>query len=59
MKASLTITDVTGRVVKVYEGVYPKGLTQVQVRDVESKGLLYYQLLTEDGLLVKKMIQVE
>ena len=51
--------DVTGRVVQQYQATYTKGYHEIKVRELEGKGMYYYQLKTSDSLLTKKMIVVE
>ena len=61
MSASLTVYDVTGKVLKVVEGDYNKGYNQIGMKksDLKVSGLLYYQLDTEAYTATKKMIVVE
>ncbi len=59
--ASVTIYDVTGKVVRVIEGDYDKGYNEIKVsnRDLGASGVLYYQLESGDFTATKKMILVE
>jgi hypothetical protein len=61
MSATLTIYDVTGKVLKVVEGDYTKGYNQVSIKraDLKVNGVLYYQLDTEAFTATKKMIVIE
>ncbi len=61
MSASLTVYDVTGKVLKVVEGDYSKGYNQIGMKksDLKVSGVLYYQLDTEAYTATKKMIVVE
>jgi hypothetical protein len=61
MSATLTIYDVTGKVMKVVEGDYTKGYNQVSIKrtDLKVNGVLYYQLDTEAFTATKKMIVIE
>jgi hypothetical protein len=61
MSATLTIYDVTGKVLKVVEGDYTKGYNQVSLKrgDLKVNGVLYYQLDTEAFTATKKMIVIE
>ena len=58
MSATLTVYDVTGKVLKVVEGDYVKGYNQVSLKksDLKVAGVLYYQLDTEAFTATKKMI---
>ncbi len=59
--ASVTIYDVTGKVVRVIEGDYDKGYNEIKVsnRDLGASGVLYYQLESGDFTATKKMIIIE
>ncbi len=59
--ATLTIMDVSGRVLKSIEGDYTKGYNEVTINRSElgAAGVLYYQLDTEDHTATRKMIVVE
>ena len=58
--ATLTISNVEGRILKVVKGAYAKGLNTVTVNraDLEA-GVLFYQIDTPTHSAVKKMIVVE
>ena len=60
-KATLTITDVTGRVVWKYTDEFDKGTQSIVIseRDINATGLLYYTLEAGDFSAVKKMIIIE
>lgn len=60
-KATLTITDVTGRVVWKYTDEFDKGTQSIIIseRDINATGLLYYTLEAGDFSAVKKMIIIE
>ncbi|MCB0704182.1 MAG: T9SS type A sorting domain-containing protein [Saprospiraceae bacterium] len=58
-EASLTIMDVSGRVLKVIESEYSKGLHEVEISNLQSSGLLYYRLDTPTHSATKKMIMIE
>jgi hypothetical protein len=60
MDASITIYDVTGKVLKYIEVVGDQGYNQVPVRsgDLSASGVLYYQLDTEGFTQTKKMVKV-
>ncbi len=59
--AKLTISDITGRVLKVIEGDFAAGYNQVTINrgELSSQGVLYYQLDTPTDSATKKMIAVE
>ncbi|RMF32101.1 MAG: T9SS C-terminal target domain-containing protein, partial [Bacteroidetes bacterium] len=59
--ATLTITDVSGRVLKVIEGDFAKGYNQVVVKrsELAGSGVLYYQLDTPTDTATRKMILVD
>jgi len=58
--ATLKITTVEGRVVKMVKGAFAKGLNTVTLNrsDLES-GILFYELSTSNNSAVKKMIIVD
>ncbi len=57
----LTVFDVAGKALKTIEGDYAKGYNAIQlnVEDLQSSGVLYYQLNTSFGSLTKKMMVIE
>ena len=59
--ASLTIYDVTGRVLKVVDGDFTKGYNEIAIKksDVNATGVLYYQLDSEEYTATKRMIVIE
>ncbi|MCB0622160.1 MAG: T9SS type A sorting domain-containing protein, partial [Saprospiraceae bacterium] len=56
--ATLTITDVSGKVVRVLEGEYSAGFHEVELRDLNATGLLYYQLSTPSYTATRRMIRL-
>jgi len=59
-EATLTLTNVEGRVIKVVKGAFAKGLNSVTFnRSDLDAGVLFYQLETAGNSAVKKMIVVE
>ena len=56
--ATLTVYDVTGKVIKTISGEYSKGYNEVQLRQSElnTKGVLYYQLDSEVLTATRKMV---
>ncbi len=61
MSATITVYDVTGKVLKIVEGDYAKGYNNVNLTrsDFKVNGVLYYQLDTEAFTATKKMIVIE
>ena len=59
--ATLSIYDVSGKVLKLIEGDYAKGYNQVSVirSELAGSGVLYYQLDTENDSATRKMIIVD
>ena len=57
----LTVYDVTGKVVRVYELKGQKGLNSYQISkgDLNATGLLYYQLDATNHTATKRMLVVE
>ena len=60
-KASLTIYDVNGAIVKEINDDYTKGYHEVEVnrKDFVGNGLLYYTLSSEFGTATRKMILID
>ncbi|MEM1322850.1 MAG: HYR domain-containing protein [Bacteroidota bacterium] len=56
--ARLSVMDVSGRVLKVYQGQYAKGYNEVSIQrdELPVEGVLFYQLDTPDATAVKKMV---
>ena len=54
--ATLTITDLTGRTLRVIQGDYDKGYHEIRITDLNYSGVLNYQLETADNKAVKRMI---
>jgi hypothetical protein len=59
--ATLTIFDMTGKVLKVVEGNYHKGNHDIHIRaqDLGGSGVLYYQMETNKFTSTKKMIIIQ
>jgi hypothetical protein len=59
--ATLTISDVTGRVLKSIRADYAKGFNQVTLKsgDLNATGVLYYTLEADEFTATKKMVIVE
>jgi len=56
--ATMTILDMSGKVVKVIKGEYDKGYNQIIIdgKAFTEHGMFYYQLATQNGVETKKMI---
>ena len=61
MNATITVFDVTGKVVKFIDGDFAKGLNNVIIKksDLPASGVMYYQLEAGDFRATKKMIIIE
>jgi hypothetical protein len=61
MNGSITVYDVSGRVLKVIEGSYAKGYNEEKLvrKDIAASGVMYYQFDSEKYSATKKMITVE
>ena len=59
--ATLSIYDVSGRLLKQIEGDYAKGYNEVSIakRDLQATGVVYYKLVTADFEKTMKMMIVE
>lgn len=59
--ATLTITDASGKVLKMMQGYFTAGYHQFMVerKDLPSTGMFFYQLKTADFQAVKKMVLVD
>ena len=60
-QATLTIMDVSGKVLKSIEGKYAAGYNEVTVnsRDLANGSLYYYQLSTRNHIATKKMVLIQ
>ena len=61
MDATLTVFDVTGKVVWSTEGSYTGGYNEIKVnrKDLAGSGVLYYRLDANDFTATKKMVIIE
>jgi hypothetical protein len=59
--ATLKITDVTGRVIRVINGDFDKGLNTITLNksDLNATGILYYQLDSEGHTATKRMVVIQ
>jgi hypothetical protein len=59
--ATLTVYDINGRVLKVMEDNYQAGYNELAISrsDLGVPGVMYYQLMTDNGTLTKTMILTE
>ena len=60
-QATITLYDVTGKVVRVINGDYAKGYNNVKITkdDLGTSGMIYYRLQSGDQMLSKHMIVIE
>jgi hypothetical protein len=59
-KATLTVSDVTGKVLKVVSGNFEAGYNEVRMNSKElAAGVLYYTLTTDNFTATRKMIIME
>jgi len=60
-KATLSVYDVTGKMLKVVEGDFAQGYHEVKLRgaDLKASGVLYYQLDTDTYTATKKMVVIK
>ncbi|WP_235296354.1 T9SS type A sorting domain-containing protein [Portibacter marinus] len=57
--ASLRVYDVTGKTLYSQSGTYAKGLNTIQVKNLGSTGVMYYQIESGEYTATKKMIVIE
>ena len=59
--ARLTITDVSGRVLKIVSAEYGKGYNQLNIEkaDLGAAGIIYYTLETSSETATRKMILID
>jgi hypothetical protein len=57
--ATLTITDVSGKVLRVVQNDYAKGYNEINVDNLAATGVLYYKLETANDTATRKMIIVK
>jgi hypothetical protein len=59
--ATLSLFDVTGKVLRVIQGDYTQGYNEVQLTksDLSATGMIYYKLQTQDHTATRHMIIVE
>jgi hypothetical protein len=60
-EATISVYDVTGKVIKVVRGEYAKGYNEVSLerKELNSAGVLYYQLESGKYIATKKMILID
>lgn len=58
-KATLKITDLSGKTIREVSGNFASGYHEVQIDQLEAKGVLYYQLISGEDILTKKMISID
>ena len=59
--ATINIYDVTGKLVKAYSGSFAKGLNTISVEksDLNTTGVLYYTLDTEEFISTRQMVLIK
>ena len=60
-QATISLFDVTGKVLKVVQGNYAAGYNSVRItkEDISSAGMIYYQLRSGDQTAVKHMVIID
>lgn len=60
-EATLSVFDLSGRVLKVIKGHYSEGINEITLTkdELQQKGVLYYRLQTNGQEAIKKMILIE
>ena len=61
MEAEISVLDISGKQIYHYEGSFGQGYNQHRIgkEELPSKGIMYYQLHTPEGVMTKKMIFIE
>ncbi len=61
MDATVTVYDVTGKVIRTIEGSYAQGYNEVKLnrKDLASTGVMYYRLDASEFTATKKMIAID
>jgi hypothetical protein len=61
MDATVTVYDVTGKVVHMIEGSYAQGYNEIKVnrKDLAATGVMYYRLDATDFTATKKMVVID
>jgi hypothetical protein len=59
--ATLTIMDITGRVLKQYQGTYAQGYNEISINrsELSDSGILFYELKTPNDTASRKMIIID
>lgn len=60
-QASITVYDVSGRVLKLIEGDFAQGYNEVRLtrNDLRAVGVMYYELRTANATATKKMLLID
>ncbi len=60
-KASLLIIDIAGKIIKEIRGDFQKGYNEIKIQntDLPSGGVYYYQMLTSNQKITKKLVLIE
>ncbi|MGB4959531.1 MAG: cohesin domain-containing protein, partial [Saprospiraceae bacterium] len=58
---TLTIFDISGKIIKQYKEIYHKGLNEVVIsrEELHTKGVMFYELEHKGHKVTKKMIQID
>lgn len=57
-EATLSVQDVSGKVLTIINGNYSAGFNQISISELPSSGVLYYTLETANDTATKKMIRL-
>ena len=60
-KATFKVFDISGRVIKMVEGDFSKGYNEISINrsELQSSGVLYYQLESAEHIASKKMVLLD
>ncbi|MBR9922245.1 MAG: HYR domain-containing protein [Bacteroidetes bacterium] len=56
-QARLTITDISGKVIRVLENTFQAGYHEWEVQNLSNRGVYYYQLQSDNFTATKKMVR--
>ena len=60
-QATLTFTDISGKVLRVFQGDFARGYNEFRVNrhELQASGVIYYRLTSDDNAATRKMIIIE
>lgn len=58
-EATIKITDLAGKTIQEISGQYNSGYHEINIEKLTTKGVLYYQLISGEEVLTKKMINLD